>query len=112
MGLSFFGLTSNNDEKLKEIKLSIYRQIHQICFHGKGGYSWPVVYNMPVYLRNFVYNEIKQFYEEQEESSKNSSNSTTKTIVPGTPQKTTSNPQIPRIPKVPQVKKPPRVKYR
>jgi len=63
LGLSFFGLTSNNNPN--EVKLNIYRQIHQICFFGKGGYSWPVVYNMPVYLRRFIFSEIRQHYEEE-----------------------------------------------
>jgi hypothetical protein len=63
LGLSFFGLTSSDNSS--QVKLSIYKQIHQICFFGKGGYSWPVVYNMPVYLRRFVFNEMKQFYEEE-----------------------------------------------
>jgi hypothetical protein len=47
------------------VKRSIYKQIHQICFHGKGGYSWPVIYNMPIYLRRFIFSEIKEFYDEQ-----------------------------------------------
>jgi hypothetical protein len=63
LGLSFFGLTSNDNPS--QVKLSIYKQIHQICFFGKGGYSWPIVYNMPVYLRRFIFNEIKQFYDEE-----------------------------------------------
>jgi hypothetical protein len=63
LGLSFFGLTSS--ETAAQAKINIYKQIHQICFHGKGGYSWPVVYNMPVYLRRFIFNELKQFYDEE-----------------------------------------------
>jgi hypothetical protein len=63
MGLSFFGLTSI--DQAAKAKLAIYKQIHQICFFGKGGYSWPVVYDMPVYLRRFVFEEMKQFYEEE-----------------------------------------------
>jgi hypothetical protein len=63
LGLSFFGLTSI--DQAAKAKLAIYKQIHQICFFGKGGYSWPVVYSMPVYLRRFVFEEMKQFYEEE-----------------------------------------------
>jgi hypothetical protein len=84
LGLAFFGLTSSDLEKVGEIKLSIYKQIHQICFHGKGGYSWPVVYNMPIYLRRFVFSEIKQFYEEEQKAnSKQTSPNQNKQIVPG-----------------------------
>lgn len=63
MGLSFFGLTSI--DQAAKAKLAIYKQIHQICFFGKGGYSWPVVYDMPVYLRRFIFEEMRQFYEEE-----------------------------------------------
>jgi hypothetical protein len=66
LGLGFFGLTSSDNSS--QVKLSIYRQIHQICFFGKGGYSWPVVYNMPVYLRRFIFNEMRQFYDEEKAS--------------------------------------------
>ena len=62
LGLDFFGLTLNN---IGTVKRNIYKQIHQICFYGKGGYSWPVVYNMPIYLRRFIFSEIKEFYDEQ-----------------------------------------------
>ena len=40
-------------------------QIHEIVFHGKGGFDWGTVYNMPVWLRNFTFNKIKLFYDEQ-----------------------------------------------
>ena len=33
-------------------------------FFGKGGYDWETVYNMPIWLRNFVFNKIKEFYNE------------------------------------------------
>jgi hypothetical protein len=98
LGLSFFGLTSN-DPNTSIIKLQIYKQIHQICFYGKGGYSWPVVYNMPIYIRRFIFNEIKQFYEEEKESHKKASskstnlkNSETQSFNMGSPSK--SNPKV------------------
>lgn len=39
--------------------------IHNIVFHGKGGYSWETVYNMPIWLRKFTYKSIVSFFEEQ-----------------------------------------------
>jgi hypothetical protein len=73
----------DNLEEIAEAKVNVYRQIHQICFHGKGGYSWPVVYNMPLYLRRFIYNEIKTFYEEENKAAKTPKSPNQKIIHPG-----------------------------
>ena len=112
MGLAFFGLTSNDLEKVSEIKLSIYKQIHQICFHGKGGYSWPVVYNMPIYLRRFIFSEIKQFYEEEQKAASNQNQSNqSKQIVPG-PARSSTPKQPPRSSNKNVVKVPINVQYK
>ena len=55
LGSTFFGLTS----KYREY---IFSQIHEIVFHGKGGYDWNTVYNMPIWLRNFTYRKIEEHY--------------------------------------------------
>lgn len=34
-------------------------------FHGKGGYDWATIQEMPIWVRKFVFEEMKQFYEEQ-----------------------------------------------
>ena len=57
MGLTFFGLTP-------EHRITLFQQIHEIVFFGKGGYDWDTVYSMPIWLRNFTFNRIKQFYED------------------------------------------------
>jgi hypothetical protein len=56
-GLTFFGLTP-------DYRVNLFEQIHEIVFFGKGGYDWETVYNMPIWLRNFVFNKIKEFYNE------------------------------------------------
>ena len=53
--LTFFGLTP-------EYRASLFTQIHEIVFHGQGGYSWNIIYDMPVWLRNFTYNKIREFH--------------------------------------------------
>lgn len=58
--MTFFGLTSSN---YKEARVSLFSQIHEIVFNGKGGYSWETVYNMPIWLRRFTFNKLKQYYE-------------------------------------------------
>ena len=62
MGLAFFGLTPNS---AKEYRAKFLTQIHEICFYGQGGYSWPVVYEMPLWLRRFTYHKIKEHYDNQ-----------------------------------------------
>jgi len=34
-------------------------------FHGKGGYDWHTVYNMPIWLRNFIFNKMKDHYDKE-----------------------------------------------
>ena len=58
LGLRFFGLTP-------EYRVALFRQIHEIVFHGNGGYDWETVYKMPIWLRRFTFQRIKEYYEEQ-----------------------------------------------
>ena len=71
---TFFTLTSN---EAVEYRRSIFKQIHEIVFHGKGGYTWPDVYDMPTWLRNWTFNEINSWYKDQQkqaEAAQNPSN--------------------------------------
>ena len=77
MGLAFFGLNYDN---APESRAAIFTQIHQIVFHGKGGYDWHTVYNMPIWLRRFTFNQIYQYYED-EKSQTNPTQSGTKTVI-------------------------------
>jgi hypothetical protein len=77
LGLTFFGLTSNT---VPQTRAAIFQQVHQIVFHGKGGYDWETVYNMPIWLRRFTFNEIQKYYDEEKQSYENKGNGT-KTIV-------------------------------
>mgnify|MGYP001173592278 CR=1 FL=1 len=80
MGLPFFGLTREN-------RIALFKQIHQIVFHGNGGYDYDTVYNMPNWLRNFTFDEIKKYYDNVNKQNK---------------KKTLDN----EIPKGPAIKKP------
>jgi len=60
LDLTFFGLTP-------EYRLNLFKQIHEIVFHGNGGYDWHTIYNMPIWLRNFTFNSLKKYYDEQNE---------------------------------------------
>jgi hypothetical protein len=91
LGLTFFGLTSDDPQLISETKALVYKQIHQICFYGQGGYSWPIVYNMPLYLRRFIFNEIKIYHDSQNEQSNNK----TSTVNPQNPQQSFPKQKVP-----------------
>ena len=78
MGLAFFGLTFNT---AAETRAAIFKQLHQIVFHGKGGYDWHTVYNMPIWLRRFTFIEIQKYYQEEKESMENQGKSGSKTVI-------------------------------
>ena len=71
LGLAFFGLTI---DLAKKHQITLYKQIHQICFYGKGGYDWNTIYNLPIYLRKFIFNEIREFYEEEKRETEKNQN--------------------------------------
>lgn len=77
MELAFFGLTSDT---VAETRASIFQQIHQIVFHGKGGYDWETVYNMPIWLRQFTFGEIQKYYDKEKQAYENKGDGT-KTVI-------------------------------
>ena len=58
--MTFFGLTP-------EYRLYLFKQIHEIVFNGQGGYGWNTVYNMPIWLRKFTFETLREHYEKQAE---------------------------------------------
>ena len=50
-----------------ESRVSTFRQIHEIVFHGNGGYDWDTVYNMPLWLRRTTFNLLKEHYDKEKE---------------------------------------------
>jgi hypothetical protein len=45
--------------------MNLFAIIHEIVFHGNGGYNYDTVYNMPIWLRKFTFNKIKEWYDNQ-----------------------------------------------
>ena len=80
MGLPFFGLTP-------QYRVNLFTQIHEIVFHGKGGFDYDTVYNFPIWLRNFTFKKMNDYYEEESKQYKK-----------GTPAKS--------MPKGPAIRKP------
>jgi hypothetical protein len=51
--------------------LHLFKQIHEIVFHGNGGYDWGTVYNMPIWLRRFTFETLREYFEKQKEETEN-----------------------------------------
>lgn len=80
MDLAFFGLTSN---VIPIVRSNLFTQIHEIVFHGQGGYDWTTVYNMPTWLRKFTFHKLQEHYEKQNESQNEDLGSQTSNIKDG-----------------------------
>lgn len=65
--LAFFGLTP-------EYRIYLFKQIHEIVFHGNGGYDWDTIYNMPIWLRKTTFNLMKEHYDKQNEEAEKQQN--------------------------------------
>lgn len=46
----------------------LFTQIHEILFHGQGGYDYNTVYNMPIWLRNFTFKKLRDWYDKSNKS--------------------------------------------
>ena len=77
--LILFGVTTKN---APQIRKNLFTEIHEIVYHGKGGYSWSDVYSMPTWLRKYTFQQIKEFLEKQNEQSTKSSSPNKKTWDP------------------------------
>jgi hypothetical protein len=78
LGLTFFGLTSDHAPVYRK---SLFTQIHSIVFHGKGGYDYATIYNMPIWLRKFTFSEIQKYYEDEKSAIENKSSSGSKNLI-------------------------------
>ena len=78
LGLTFFGLTL---EIVPQARYALFKQIHEICFHGQGGYQWETIYNMPIWLRKLTFKEISDFNSKQNDQIENQTNPGEKTLI-------------------------------
>ena len=59
---NFFGLKS---KEASIIRHNVFTQVHNIVYHGNGGYDWFTIYNMPIWLRKFTFKEIQDYNDAQ-----------------------------------------------
>lgn len=54
--------------------MHVRKQMHEICFWGQGGYNLEIVYNMPIWWREFTYRQLKEYYSSLEKKKENINN--------------------------------------
>ena len=67
---TFFSLTP---KQAADYRQQLFSQIHEIVFHGGGGFDWHTVYEMPIWLRHFTYKKIGDHFDEQNKANKGNS---------------------------------------
>jgi hypothetical protein len=48
--------------------MALFSQIHEIVFHGQGGYDYETIYNMPIWLRKFTFHKVKEWYDKSKDN--------------------------------------------
>ena len=76
--LALFGITPEN---ASQARYALFKQIHEICFHGQGGYQWETIYNMPIWLRKLTFKEISDFNSKQNNQIENQTKAGEKTLI-------------------------------
>ena len=46
----------------------VYNEVHDLAYHGGGGFSYSEVYNMPIYLRRYSIHRINEHLKKQKEA--------------------------------------------
>ena len=77
----FFGLTST-------YRALLFTQIHELVYHGGGGFLHSEVYNMPIWLRRFHIEKINEYTKKQNEEAEKARRGNT------------SDPKIPKGPNI------------
>lgn len=52
----------------------LFSQIHEIVFHGNGGYDWNTIYEMPIWLRRYTFEKLKEYYDKQQQEQEKQNN--------------------------------------
>ena len=63
MALAFFGLTP-------DYRNILFTQIHDLVYHGGGGFIHSEVYNMPIWVRKFHIHKVSEWNKKRNEEMK------------------------------------------
>ena len=61
--------------------MSLFKQIHEIVFHGNGGFDWNTVYSMPIWLRKYTFSQIQKHYDNEKEVNEKAQNNDKTTLI-------------------------------
>jgi hypothetical protein len=50
--------------------MQVYQEVHELTYHGGGGFTYSEVYNMPIYLRRFSLKKINDYLKAKQEAEK------------------------------------------
>lgn len=48
--------------------MQVYNEVHDLTYHGGGGFTYSEVYNMPIYLRRYSIRRINDHLKKQKEA--------------------------------------------
>jgi hypothetical protein len=48
--------------------MQVYNEVHDLTYHGGGGFTYSEVYNMPIYLRRYSIRRINEHLEKQKKA--------------------------------------------
>jgi len=51
--------------------MQVYNEVHDLTYHGGGGFTYSEVYNMPIYLRRYSIRRVNKHLEEKKEAQEN-----------------------------------------
>ena len=54
--------------------MQVYNEVHDLSYHGGGGFSYSEVYSMPIYLRRYSIRRINEHLEKQKEAQEKAQN--------------------------------------
>lgn len=57
--------------------MQVYQEVHELTYHGGGGFTYSEVYNMPIYLRRFSLKKINDYIKAKNQAEKEAMNSAT-----------------------------------
>ena len=48
--------------------MQVYQEVHELTYHGGGGFTYSEVYSMPIYLRRFSLKKINEYLKAKREA--------------------------------------------
>lgn len=51
--------------------MQVYNEVHDLTYHGGGGFTYSEVYNMPIYLRRYSIRRVNEHLQKQKEAQEN-----------------------------------------